>query len=226
MNVVMFASACWPLTTTWSMLGDHRILLGRRDPLVGLVPRVLVVVHVAVTGGAAGDAAQRCQVACLHRDVEALDGLPHLVFLRGLQRFCRGSAAPCPGSRSRPTPRRSRRSPAPSPSCIASTVAQLHASPRRDRLWRSGFRGSLVLRGRCGAAAVGQAGPVGWRRLPSRGSGGVAMIAVSLASKPGAGEPPLALLSLALCLAVQPRGSDGSPRSRSRGRAAPAAGPR
>src|SRR3954447_15932662 len=54
--------------------GDDRILLGRSDAGMGVGPRAVVVVDVAVAGGAAGDAAQGGQITFLYGDVEVLDG--------------------------------------------------------------------------------------------------------------------------------------------------------
>ena len=70
--------------------GDHRILLGRGDPGMGFGPGPLVVVDVAVAGGAAGDAAQRGQIAFLDRDVEVLDRRADHVLLRHLRRRAAG----------------------------------------------------------------------------------------------------------------------------------------
>ena len=65
--------------------GHHRVPLGRGHPGVGVGPRAVVVVDVAVAGGAAGDAAQGGQIALLHGDIEVLDRRADLFLLRLLR---------------------------------------------------------------------------------------------------------------------------------------------
>ena len=86
MNVVTLASAWSPLTTTWSMLATTGYCLAAATLAWVSVQDAVVVVHVAVAGGAAGDAAQRGQIALLHGDIEVLDRRTDLLLL-GLLRI-------------------------------------------------------------------------------------------------------------------------------------------
>ena len=103
--------------------GHHRVLPGRRDAGVDVLPPRVVVLDVAVGGRAARDAAQRGEVALLDRGVEVLDracapGPPATPSVRR-----RASAARCRGWRRPPAPRSPAAARSPNPSCAAAAVA-------------------------------------------------------------------------------------------------------
>ena len=161
--------------------GDHRILLGRGDPGMGFGPCPLVVVDVAVAGGAAGDAAQRGQVAVLDRDVEVLDRRADHVLLRHLRRRAAGQQqrAEDRDGHQRGDDQQQRHHPAPA-ATGARRFGRLAAG--RNELRRNGFLLSHRLGERVAAATPAGASDTGITSVA--GSAGVSIFCVEPASNP------------------------------------------
>ena len=158
--------------------GDDRILLGRRDPVVGVVPFVLVVIDVVVADVAAGNAAQlrSGRRSAPRRRSSGWCCAPDLLVKPWRSALRVSSTVPSIGDRGqRQDDQDQRQHPAPA---ALLRRPQLGAEPRPESIAAQRFS----------EARFGRPPDGAWPCSKTSVAGSVValMIAVSLASKPGA----------------------------------------